>query len=375
MLSRIAESLFWIGRYVERAEDTARILDVQTQLLLEDPRRRRGDRPAAACSSIMGVEFDDDARVDTAAGARALAYDTTPAASIAAALGRRPGERPPGPRDAVGRRCGRPSTPPTARSRPGSSARCGRRRGFRWVRDRAALINGTADATMTRDEGWQFLMLGRCIERADMTSRLVATAAYAGGIGSPWTTTLRACGGYEAFLRTYKGLETERGAAEFLLLDRLFPRSVVFALNRAEQCLDNLEAAGQRAGFQNEAQRLLGRTRAELEYRSLSDVVADLPGEMERLQRTCALATDAVTRRYFAGAEAHRLAGRCGHEHAAADRPHDRLRVRRQGDRVVQPGPADAADHARPDRRAHAGSRCRPTPWTYDLPRLLRHRR
>ena len=138
------------------------------------------------------------------------------------------------------------------------------------MRERAALINGTADATTTRDEGWHFLMLGRCVERADMTSRLVATAALSGAVGAPWTTTLRACGAYEAFLRTYRGLETERGAAEFLLLDRLFPRSVVFALNRAEQCVDNLEAAGQRAGFQNEAQRLLGRTRAELEYRSLS---------------------------------------------------------------------------------------------------------
>ena len=83
-------------------------------------------------------------------------------------------------------------------------------------------------------------------------------------------------------------METERAAAEFLLLDRLFPRSVVFSLNRAEQCLENLESSGQRAGFQNEAQRLLGRTRAELEYRSLSDVLVDLPTEMERLQRTCA---------------------------------------------------------------------------------------
>jgi uncharacterized alpha-E superfamily protein len=173
---------------------------------------------------------------------------------------------------------------------------------FHWVRDRAALINGHADATMTRDEGWQFLVLGRYVERADMTARLVATAALAGGSGG-WITTLRACGAYDAFLRTYRGLETERAAAEFLLLDRLFPRSVVHALNRADQCLGNLET-GQRSGFQNDAQRLLGRTRAELEYRSLSDVVADLPSEMEKLQRTCAAATEAVTRHFFAGAEA-----------------------------------------------------------------------
>ena len=127
-----------------------------------------------------------------------------------------------------------------------------------------------------------------------MTSRLVATAC-ARRSGAAWGTSLRACGAYEAFLRTYRGLETERGAAEFLLLDRLFPRSVVFALSAGRAVPGEPGVAGTRAGFQNEAQRLLGRTRAELEYRSLRDVVADLPSEMERLQRTCALATDAIT--------------------------------------------------------------------------------
>src|SRR6476469_5471869 len=81
---------------------------------------------------------------------------------------------------------------------------------FRWVRDRAALINGTADATMTRDEGWQFMVMGRCIERADMTSRLIASASLTASSGLSWTTTLRACGAYEAFLRTYNGMETNR---------------------------------------------------------------------------------------------------------------------------------------------------------------------
>lgn len=312
MLSRIAESMFWIGRYVERAEDTARILDVQTQLIIEDSTI---DQEATCRSllSIMGIEeADEDTppgsvtvpdRVDVAAVLDLLAYDPASPVSIASALG--------SARESARRARETLSVPmweainTTYRAIPSGHFQAQRAPGiFQWVRERAALINGTADATMTRDEGWHFLMLGRCVERADMTSRLVATAALTPGAGGPWTSTLRACGGYEAFLRTYRGLETERAAAEFLLLDRLFPRSVVFALTRAEQCLDNLESSDRRAGFQNEAQRLLGRTRTELEYRSLSDVVADLPHEMERLQRTCALATDAVTRRYFAGAEA-----------------------------------------------------------------------
>lgn len=307
MLSRIAESMFWIGRYVERAEGTARILEVQTTLLLEDP---TGDEETTCRNllSIMGVEAPEDARVDTATMLEILAYDATSPASVAAVLG--------AARESARRARETLSVAMwealNTTYRGVASGQFRQLRGdnsHRWVRDRAALINGAADATMTRDEGWQFLILGRSIERADMTSRLVATATLAAGPGAPWTSTLRACGGYEAFLRTYKGLETERGAAEFLLLDRLFPRSVVFSLNRAEQCLTNLESTGQRAGIHNEALRLIGRTRAELEYRALSDVVADLPTEMERLQRTCALATDAISRRFFAGAEARDWSG------------------------------------------------------------------
>ena len=301
MLSRIAESMFWIGRYVERAEDTARILDVQTQLLVEDGAADE-DSTCRTLLSIMGVDRDPTRPADVATVLSLLAYDPSVGTSIASSLG--------AARESARRARETLSVPmweainTTYRAIPSGRFQAMRPPGvFQWVRERAALINGTADATMTRDEGWHFLVLGRCIERADMTSRLVATAALAGSSTAPWTSSLRACGAYEAFLRTYRGLETERGAAEFLLLDRLFPRSVVFSLNRAEQCVDNLEATDRRAGFQNEAQRLLGRMRAELEYRSLSDVVADLPAEMERLQRTCALATEAVTRQYF-GAEA-----------------------------------------------------------------------
>ncbi len=302
MLSRIAESMFWIGRYVERAEDTARILDVQTQLLLEDASIDE-ESTCRGLLSVMGVEEVPESKVDTTMLLDLLCYDSASPTSIASALG--------AARESARRARETLSVPlwqainTTYRAIPGGRFHSQRPPAiFQWVRERAAAINGTADATMTRDEGWHFLMLGRCVERADMTSRLVATAAQSGASSAPWTTTLRACGAYEAFLRTYRGMETERAAAEFLLLDRLFPRSVVFALARAEQCVENLESGGNRVGFQNEAQRLLGRTRAELEYRSLSDVMTDLPHEMERLQRTCAMATEAVTRRYFAGSEA-----------------------------------------------------------------------
>jgi uncharacterized alpha-E superfamily protein len=175
---------------------------------------------------------------------------------------------------------------------------------FAWVRERAAVISGIADSTMSRDEGWHFLMLGRCLERIDMTARLICVASLSNEAFAAWPTTLRACGAHEAFLRTYRGMETDRAAAEFLLLDRLFPRSIVPVLTRAERCLENLQSAGQRVGFTDEALRMLGRARAELEYRPLADITGNLPAEMERLQRTCSAATEAIDQRYFADAVA-----------------------------------------------------------------------
>jgi uncharacterized alpha-E superfamily protein len=300
MLSRIAESLFWIGRYVERAEDTARILDVQMQLILEDP----GVVEETTCRnllSIMGVEFDEEAPIDTTEVMRLLAYDANSRSSIAATMA--------AARESARRARETLSTSmweamnTTYRAIPSGHFRSMRPPvAFRWVRDRAAQINGIAEATMTRDEGYQFLVLGRSIERADMTSRLVATAAFTSG--AAWGTSLRACGAYEAFLRTYRGLETERGAAEFLLLDRLFPRSVFAALHRAEACLTELEPAGgpgqpARTGVATDAQRIIGRTRTGLEFRAADELIDDLRAVLADLQRTCSQVNDAVSRRYF----------------------------------------------------------------------------
>nr|WP_255480504.1 alpha-E domain-containing protein [Quadrisphaera sp. RL12-1S] len=316
-MSRIAEALFWIGRYVERAEDTARLLDVQLQLLVEDPWLDE----STACANllaVMGAPLDGsggasaDGSADGGPAAPApdrrtvldrLGYDPFSSASIVASIG--------GARENARRARETVSTEmwevlntaynavPSGRWRAVSPHTF-----FAWVRDRTSTVTGIADSTMSRDDGWLFLVLGRSIERADMTARLITSTASLGGPASRWPSLLRACGAHETFLRTYRGLEDETEAAEFLLLDRLFPRSIVHALAQAERCLAELESSGQRAGVFDEAQRRLGRARAELEYRPLTDVLAHLPDEMERVQRTCSAASDAVARRYFSSAEA-----------------------------------------------------------------------
>ncbi len=296
MLSRIAESLFWIGRYVERADDTARILDVHLQMLLEDPYLSEGEA-CRALLSVMGVDTDPGDEVDRTDVLERLAFDTTYASAIVGSLGaaRENARRA---RETVSSdmwECLNTTWIGIERVRHRTTTAHGF---FQWVRERAALVSGIADATMSRDDAWRFLVLGRSIERADMTARLVATSTISGTVPS-WTTLLRSCGAYESYVRTYRGVASDERAAEFLLLDRLFPRSVLNALAQAEECLEELAPATERVGVSDTGRRLLGRARTSLEYRSLVEIMDDLPEEMEKVQKACSLASDAVARRYF----------------------------------------------------------------------------
>ena len=170
---------------------------------------------------------------------------------------------------------------------------------FGWVRERAALAVGVIESATSRDEAWLFFTLGRSIERADMTARLLATRSLTEASGPSWTTILRSCGAYEAYLRTYRGMPSARNAAEFLLLDRLFPRSVLFNITRAEECLRQLEPRTDRVGVSDQAQRALGQIRSQLEYRPIGTILEDLPQQMDAVQDVSSLASEAIRRRYF----------------------------------------------------------------------------
>jgi uncharacterized alpha-E superfamily protein len=170
---------------------------------------------------------------------------------------------------------------------------------FGWVRERAALSIGIVDSATSHDEAWQFFSLGRAIERADMTARLLATRQLTEASGPSWTTILRSCGAFEAYLRTYRGVPSARNAAEFLLTDRLFPRSILYSVKRAEECLRDIDPRSGRVGIADQAQRLLGQIRSELEYRPIIELMDDLPGHMENVQSVTSAASDAIRLRYF----------------------------------------------------------------------------
>lgn len=299
MLSRIAESLYWVGRYIERAEDTARILDVHFHLLLEQPEGSE----QVSCENILHVmgapEPEGDRAATTAYVNDRLAFDLRSPTSIAGALSAAR-QNASGAREVIPSEMWQ-ALNATYNQLPGraGTATMVPHLFFQWVKERAALLNGLADSLMSRDEGWQFLLLGRSLERVDMTARLL-TARFAPGMESTgWVTTLKCCSAHEAYLRTYRRAVDASLVAEFLLLDRLFPQSVFSALSSAERCLAALAPTSGRVGLEDEARRLLGRARNDLEYRQLGELLTDLPAFLAAVQAACRAADAALSKRYF----------------------------------------------------------------------------
>ncbi|MCH1881459.1 alpha-E domain-containing protein [Agrococcus sp. ARC_14] len=296
MLSRIAESLFWIGRYIERADGTARILDVYLQLLLEDVAVDE-DTACRALLGVMGHEAPPERTLTRNDVVNILAIDRTNTASIAYSVN--------AARENARRARETISTElwevlnATYANMPRRVNNEQVHQMFGWVRERAALASGMADATSSRDDAWSFFTLGRYIERADMVARLLATRALTEASGPSWTTILRSVGAYEAYLRTYRGVPSSTNAAEFLLLDRLFPRSILFSVRGAEQCLDDIEPRRERVGYVGAAERMLGQIRAELEFRPIQEIIDDLPTVMDKVQTTTTAVSHAVRERYF----------------------------------------------------------------------------
>jgi len=302
MLSRVAEALFWIGRYVERAEDTARLLDVHFHEMLEDPSVDEAGT-CAVLLSVMGVP-DDIAQQhrDSWGLLELLGYDeTTPNSIVGALVAARENGR--GAREALSAEIWEclNSTHNSLPTRVAAARDFGPAPFFSYVRERAATFAGHVEGSMSRDASHDVLVLGRSLERVDMTARLLAARIGAGRVGAGWTSTLQACSAHDAYLRTYQqGVEASR-VLEFLLVDRLFPRSVFHSLSAGEQALTRLDPASGRSALDEPARRAIGRARTELEFTSAASLLEDLPDRLHRLQRTVSTVSEQVTQQLFAG--------------------------------------------------------------------------
>lgn len=302
MLSRIAEALFWVGRYVERAEDTARLLDVHFHLVLEDPTIDEA-KSTAVLAAVMGVR--DDAPADTRQLLELFGYDDTFASSIVGSL-RSARDNARGVQEALSAEIWEclNTTYHELSPRVEAARAFGPAPFFSYVRERAAMFAGLAQSTMSRDHGYDFLVLGRSVERVDMTARLLAARVISPLPGDGWIPTLRACSAHEAYLRTYqRGVESQL-VLEFLLLDRLFPRSVFHSLVVGEAALVRLDSTAGRLGSADAARRAIGRVRTDLEFLATDRLFEGLPERLHQLQKVMTEVSEAVRQRFFAGSTA-----------------------------------------------------------------------
>ncbi len=299
MLSRLAESLYWIGRYVERADDTARTVDSYVHRMVEDPFNDE-DATCRSLLSILGVDVEDEGPVTRARMLQSVVYEPDNPNSIVGSIGAAY-ENARRSRDFISSemwialnktRNRLPQMESTAR-RLGPSAY------LEYVRERTALLAGLTDATLSHDDGWNFLVLGRTIERIDMTSRLLRGRVLSAQYAPDWLAFLRANGAMESFMRSTNELHDAGSIAAFVVLDRLFPRSILFSLNLAGNCLDEVQPSGQRIASADRARQSLARARGRLDFMDISQLLEQLPELLETLERTCAEVNDAVTAKFF----------------------------------------------------------------------------
>jgi uncharacterized alpha-E superfamily protein len=300
MLARNAESLYWIGRYVERADDAARILDVTVHQLLEDS-SVDPDQASRTLLRVLGIEAPkEQLDVWSLTDIVAFSRDTHGGSIVDSISGARENAR--GAREVTSTEIWEclNTTFNALSERERAAKRLGPGEFLSYVEHRAAMFAGLADSTLSRDDGYRFMVLGRAIERVDMTVRLLLSRVGDSASSPAWVTVLRSAGAHDTYLRTYRGVLDAGRVVEFMLLDRLFPRSVFYSLRLAEHSLEELHhGALNRVGATAEAQRLLGRARSELEFLRPGVLLESLEQRLAGLQKTCSDVGEALALEYF----------------------------------------------------------------------------
>lgn len=299
MLARNAESLYWIGRYVERADDTARILDVTVHQLLEDS-SVDPDQASRTLLRVLGMEAPD-APLDMWSLTDIVAFSRGTQGSIVDAISAAR-ENARGAREVTSTEIWEclNTTYNALAERERAAKRLGPHEFLSFVEGRAAMFAGLADSTLSRDDGYRFMVLGRAIERVDMTVRLLLSRVGDTASSPAWVTLLRSAGAHDTYLRTYRGVLDAGRVVEFMMLDRLFPRSIFYSLRLAEHSLDELiNRPHNRLGATAEAQRLLGRARSELEFLHPGVLLESLEKRLAGLQKTCFDVGEALALQYF----------------------------------------------------------------------------
>jgi len=312
MLSRVADSVFWLFRYLERAENVARFVDVNHNLML-DVGEHLDANPWAPLIYATGdherfLELYPEATSENVL--RFLTFDPKNPNSILSCV-RSARENARRVREIISTAMWEEINKLHARVTIGASESLESDEIFAFcdkVRLATATIVGVTDSTMSHGEAWHFGALGRLIERADKTSRLVDVKYYIllpdpTDVGSSldivqWSALLRSASALQMYRKAH-GRILPIKVADFLLLDRDFPRSVRFCIRNAQQSL-GLITGTMMGNFSNLAEQQLGRLTAQLDYSDIEDVfVSGLHEYIDSLQGQINDVGDAIFQSFF----------------------------------------------------------------------------
>jgi uncharacterized alpha-E superfamily protein len=309
MLSRVADAIYWASRYVERAENVARFIDVSLNLMLESSGQLDRDWESLVHTTGDQAWFKDKYGQATAENVtRFLTFDDEYPSSILSSVSRAR-ENARSVRDIISREMWQELNEfylmVVQAARPGVQPEhlidfCDR------VKRHGIYFEGVTNATLTHGEAFHFAQLGRMLERADKTSRILDVKYYllsparrvmavpgialqtqsqqsAGGLQQSqsqasavdhlgWTALLNSASALQMYRQSYH-VTSPAHVSEFLLLDSNFPRSIRCCVRRAQVSLHTISATPL-GSFESEAERILGRLRAELDYAQIDEIMA-----------------------------------------------------------------------------------------------------
>lgn len=289
MLSRVANCLYWMSRYIERAENTARLVDTNLQLLL-DYRNLNEQRLAEHWLPIVQATGDEEAffklhpKATAAAVTEFLVFQPENSNSLVQSICQAR-ENARMVRDQITFELWEelnrlylfvrsPRARDLWRSSPSEF--------FQEVKASSLHMIGITYATLLRNEGWYFLQAGKFLERADKTSRILDVRYQTlPEKGMPtnisqaealeWSAILRSCSALDSYKALYGADVTPKSVAEFLILNADFSRSILFSANLLDQSLRRISGVPE-GRFTNDAERLAGRLVSELRFSTIEEV-------------------------------------------------------------------------------------------------------
>ena len=308
MLSRVADNLYWMSRYLERAEHTARLLAVKLESLLDQSKEDADTswrRVATALSSDAQVP---SSMTDAFEITHVMALDRFNTSSLISSL-RFARDNARQVREHVSsemwnhlNRLYLRLTPVTMPDVWGDSPASF----FRDVVEQLHMLEGVTNSTMRHGESWRFIQLGRYIERAQLVSRLLDLHfdAVPGTRPMPqyadWIVLLKSCTAFEAYCKVYTANIQRDRIAEFLLFDAEFPHSVRFSVDRLTQALAQIALAAppsRRAA----CERLAGRLKASVDFGQIDELIGGtIDTFLANIATQCEQIHDAVYDAYIA---------------------------------------------------------------------------